>query len=315
MTTDYDTTDTHADGTAGQIPPAGVTTDMILPADAAERPRLWRLALMLDENMLDAVIYSTVEDSSLRHLRIELPQTAPSLEKALEEAVYSHPFLLADYGRVDFMVRTERFTLVPAEVASDADALEAACTLAALTAAAGPADECARTLHADPPTASGGPCVVWALDENVDRFVARTFRNPALQHHLTPMLRYFTTKAAAGNTSKVYIHLHRRSNTARVADIMAFGANGRPTSVTSIATENVEDVAYQAMAAARAAGFDCDSDQFMLCGDSSLRDELTRSLRRFAAYVMPVIFPSAVFRAGGEAIGAPFPLVILPLCE
>ena len=285
----------------------------IVPPDAKERPRLWRLALMIDSEALSAVIYSTVEDSSLRHIRIALDQSATNKEKALEDAVYSHPFLLSDFGRVDCVVCTERFTLLPSEIASDTDTIEAACRLAGLTAADSPDEECNAALHADTPSVAGA-CVTWAIDENIDRFIARTFRNPSLRHHLTPMLQYFGAKTAAGNTSKAYVHLSKGSRQNR-ADIMLFRSDGRPASVSSLTFDNMEDVTYHVLAAARDAGMDTAGDQFMLCGDSTLRENLTQSLRRFATYVMPVIFPSALFRAGRDAVDAPFPLVILPFCE
>ena len=128
------------------------------------------------------------------------------------------------------------------------------------------------------------------------------------------MLQYFGAKTAAGTTSKAYVHLSKGSRQNR-ADIMLFRSDGRPASVSSLTFDNMEDVTYHVLAAARDAGMDTAGDQFMLCGDSTLRENLTQSLRRFATYVMPVIFPSALFRAGRDAVDAPFPLVILPLCE
>jgi hypothetical protein len=47
----------------------------------------------------------------------------------------------------------------------------------------------------------------------------------------------------------------------------------------------------------------------------ALREAIMPELRRYINYVMPVIFPSAMFRAGREAMNAPFELIVLPLCE
>jgi hypothetical protein len=53
----------------------------------------------------------------------------------------------------------------------------------------------------------------------------------------------------------------------------------------------------------------------LVCGDVALREQIMPELRRFVNYVMPVIFPSTMFRAGKEALNAPFELILLPLCE
>ena len=79
---------------------------------AIERPRLWRLALQLEPGLLSAVIWSTVEDSTLVHFSLQLDPTLPQA-KALEEAVYAAPVLLSDFGSVDVVVRTNAYMPVP----------------------------------------------------------------------------------------------------------------------------------------------------------------------------------------------------------
>ncbi len=44
-----------------------------------------------------------------------------------------------------------------------------------------------------------------------------------------------------------------------------------------------------------------------------MRKAVTPLLRRYVASVLPAIFPSALYRAGREAMNAPFNIVILPL--
>ena len=84
----------------------------IISNGSIEQPRLWRLALQLDNDALQAVVWSTVEDSTLVHFSLPLDPTLPQV-KALEEAVYAAPVLLSDFGSVDVVVRTNAYMPVP----------------------------------------------------------------------------------------------------------------------------------------------------------------------------------------------------------
>lgn len=98
-------------------------------------------------------------------------------------------------------------------------------------------------------------------------------------------------------------------------DIIAYDSAGKLTMSTSKEWETETDARYYIIATARTAGFDAETDELLLCGDSSLRHAVTSALSRYVRHVMPLIFPSAALRAGKEAFKAPFPLIILPLCE
>lgn len=62
-------------------------------------------------------------------------------------------------------------------------------------------------------------------------------------------------------------------------------------------------------------GLDAATDNIYLCGDTSARLALAPELSRYAANVLPFIFPSAALRGGHDALKAPFPLILIPLCE
>ncbi|MDE6135730.1 MAG: DUF3822 family protein, partial [Muribaculaceae bacterium] len=131
--------------------------------------------------------------------------------------------------------------------------------------------------------------------------------------HVTPLLRYFSRKTLLGNTAKLYAHFN--SGSARSVDILVFGPDGSPSMISSHPATSGTDAVYYILASAKACGLAFDSDEILICGDAAMRDAVMPTLRRYFNYVMPVIFPSAAFRAGREALKAPFPLIILPLCE
>ncbi|MCM1068260.1 MAG: DUF3822 family protein [Muribaculaceae bacterium] len=270
-----------------------------------ERPRLWRLALQLERELLRAVVWSTVEDSTLLQFSLPLDPTLPG-HKALEEAVYAAPVLLSDFGRVDVVVRQAHYMAVPHGL--DSELQSRLCNYACLSA---DPDSCdllsghVGSLDAD---------IVWPLDSGTASFLARTFRNPAVHCHITPLLRYFSRKTLLGNSGKLYAHFHECAGR-REVDIIAFGTDGSLALTATHPLSTDTDAIYYILASMQQAGLDARSDEILLCGHGSTRDALMPALRKYAAYVMPVIFPSAAFRAGREALQAPFPLIVLPLCE
>lgn len=268
-----------------------------------EHPALWRLALQVDSEALRAIIWSTVEESSLVNFTLPLDPTLPPV-KALEEAVYAVPALLSDFGRVDVVMRTERFLAAPTGL--DSAAAGALLDYECITAGdSEPAVRTDSTPEAD---------ILWCLDAAVANFFARTFRNPRLTSHMGALLSYFSRKTLLGNSGKLYAHFHQGTSL-RTTDIIAFGADRRAALITSKECRSDEDALYYILAAMKESGLDLRSDEILLCGHAGTRDVLMPMLRRYAASVMPVIFPSAAFRAGRQALAAPFPLVIQSLCE
>ena len=272
---------------------------------APEQPRLWRLAIQLEPGLLRAVMWSTVEDASLRQFSIPLDPTLRG-HKALEEAVYAAPVLLSDFARVDVVVRTSTYMVLPGavDVSAARDALGYACIVDNADAGEVFVDR----------ISSADVSVAWALDAATAGFLARTVRNPAVHCHIAPLLRYFSRKTLLGNSGKLYAHINECGGR-REIDLMAFDAEG---SLAMAATHTVgadTDVLYYVFAFMKQAGLDVRNDELLVCGHQATRDAVMPLLRRYAAYVMPVIFPSAAFRAGRDALQAPFPLVILPLCE
>lgn len=263
-----------------------------------EEPRLWRLGIELTPQMLHIVRSSTVEDSSLR--RTSIPLSGDDYLKALEEAVYATPDLLADYGRTYIVVRTDAFTVIPRDADDDFTRLcvDAACLVD---------DEVpSETVVDDAELAK----IAWTLPADLAGFLARTFRNAPFQCHMTPLLRFFSRRTAMGNSAKLFAHIE-----GGYLDIVAFRPGGRLNLAVTHAIETDTDALYFIMACAKEAGMDLRTDEILLCGDPDRRLSLMPLIGRYAARVMPIIFPSAALRSGREAIKAPFPLIILPLCE
>ena len=79
--------------------------------------------------------------------------------------------------------------------------------------------------------------------------------------------------------------------------------------------KNPDDAVYYLLACRKNLGLDPYNDDLSLAGDQSIREKLMPMLRSFIARVIPVIFPPQMFKAGKDAMLAPFDLIVTPLCD
>lgn len=268
-------------------------------------PSLWRLSIEVHSGFVDVVMYSPFEENSLIYERLPLDSALSPLA-AFEELIYENPLLLSDFRKTDIVVDTPRYAFLPSESVD-----EDVCGVVVDTIWSD-VDLVVKGVAID----DTSDTLVMGIDPGLSAFISRTFLETEPTHPVAVLAKYFRRLSAQGNTGKIYARLGRDS-----VDVIAFS----PTDVRDGASPlriactypvaTVDDAAYFVLASAKQAGFDLERDEILLCGDSKIREELTPKLRAFAKYVMPVIFPSEIFKAGKAALNAPFELVILPLCE
>ncbi len=275
--------------------------DKRLTNDLIADPSLYRLGLQLGEHSLDIALTSRVSDAEPVCRRIDLSAMPGRGVARLEEAIYDNPLLTADFGRVDFVVDTERFFLVPAERAADPEALAADIDLLY------PATDLVPVVTYPEP---GRTAFVTMIDPAVARFVGRTFPGAAITQRLAAAARYHVLRSHLGNTGKIHVALHNG-----VTDIIAVGHQGLLMANT-FATRTVDDAVYYTLAAARQLEFDNTVDRILVSGPRTLRDSYISQLRRFVTFAMPEIFPPVLASADTDTPGSlPFALAAIPLCE
>lgn len=277
---------------------------MSTPSDISvniENPILWRLAMEIAPDSIRAVIWNTAQDATMQLFTLPLDPTKEH-HKAVEEAVYGTPMLFNDFGAVDIVVRTQAFMTVPSVL--DRALVEQSMHTVCMAGR----HDIVRHDH----TVCGVE-VAWAVNEELSHFLARSFRHPRVHCHMGVLMRFLSDKSSVGNRGKLYAHFSDASP--RSVDILVFGSNGALILASTQPYATDEDAVYYILASAVQAGVDLNEDEILLCGNGPARESIMPKLRRFAATVMPLIFPSAAFRAGRDALRAPFPLIILPLCE
>ncbi len=268
-----------------------------------------RLNILLSPDAVSAAIFDPAVEGSLQYARIPAGPGSTYV-KVVEDAVYSHPELLAEYGAVDIYIDTPRFMVLPRDVAADdaavrgiADSLYPSERLNAVCA-------CAEVppFHDED---GGAAYVAVFVEPALEGFLRRTFVQARIMHRIVPLTRYFEASGRfLGNAGK--IHVHRRAG---AVDVIAFDGKGLAMANTFATPGGDADALYFVLAAARDMGFDADNDRMMCSGEAAVRDRLMASLKPYANFVMPVVFPTAALHLGADVASVPFELLSLSLCE
>lgn len=269
-----------------------------LTLDSVTNPSLLSLCLRIGPARLDVMLYNPYEDHSLIYRSVVFADD-PRLRsmtsvKAFESYVYDNPLLLCgEFSAVDIIVDTPSVALFPAVIDDPLPLMPATLPGVAV-------DDRAVVI----------PCpllevnLVALPDEQLLNFIRRTFPGARLSHPVIPLLTYAKSKLQ-GAGRKAFVNLHSDS-----FELVVLSST-RLYIATRLDYATIDDATFYILSALSQAN--CDADEIFITGDNSDRTALTDSLRRFHPYVMPLIFPSQMHRAGAPSGIIPFDLLILPL--
>ncbi len=268
-----------------------------LTPEIIDSPNLWRLYLEVTDRALEVVAYSTYHDQSLIHRRLPLDPAATSAEQALGNLIYDNELLLADFDRVSILIDTPRYMVVPGEITDD---------IAMQIATAMWGDDI--TVLTDPLPVHGVKLITGA-DRATASLMRRTYPTVTPLHPMSRLITYFYNTDRMNNASRMYLYMRDDR-----LDIIHFDSSSIKVA-NSFATTNADDMLYYTLLVAGQTGFDMRDDDVMVCGLSPHREAFQTLLRKYAGYVMPVVFPSQMYHAGKAALESPFELIVTPLCE
>lgn len=101
------------------MPPEALTSEIY-----AGEPRHCRLSLQVCADALEAVVRpldpATGTDADFLYRRIPYTVAADTPARALEEAVYANPLLVAPFARTDVLLRTPGCMVLPADATKNA---------------------------------------------------------------------------------------------------------------------------------------------------------------------------------------------------
>ncbi len=262
--------------------------------------RLWNLYLALDVDHIDVMAYCPIEDQSLFVATIPLDGEIRGYVESVEEAVYDNPLLLNDFNKVSVIIRSVERVLLPTEIANSEYVTDIVGEMTGMMSG--------RLIVNELPLLGTSLC--FRVDDALYNFLTRTFGvQVKLVHRLTSFITYtHGTQRGAGSMCS-HVNLRRSS-----IDIVIFNGD-KLLLANTYKTTSVTDGMYYVMATRKM--FDIvATNAVILSGDKDVRDELTALLTQYLPTVIPAVFPTAMFRAGGQtALSTPTDLILMPLCE
>ncbi|MDE5750579.1 MAG: DUF3822 family protein [Duncaniella sp.] len=273
-----------------------------LEKELVSDPSICNLLMRVGSDTLDVALYSVTGDNSLLYRSYPLADPSRSRVAVIEDTLYDNPLLLSDFRRTYCIVETPLSLTVPIEGA-EPDGEE----MRALFRATWPDTEGEVAVSRN---ATANSAFVYDLPRDLTGFMRRTYPSGlTIESHLTALTRYFATRPGGGNSTRAVANLRPGS-----LDMIVL-SGPRLRMANTFACPHITDALYYILAARKQLGLDAQTDAMLLAGNQGMREQLTPMLRKYIARVMPVIFPPQMFRAGKEALDAPFDMIVSPLCE
>ncbi|MDE6100593.1 MAG: DUF3822 family protein, partial [Paramuribaculum sp.] len=272
-----------------------------LEKDLISQPELWRLALMIGHDSFDVAIYPPVAREEVVWRSFPLDPNAPSRLKAIEDIIYDNPLLLCDFRKIDCVINPESRLIVPSCASPEQYEM--------LFSAACPSSE---SLELTATEINDDTLMLEGFEPEITAFLKRTFFNVTIRGRLPLLISYFIHRAEGLRPKRAVTLI-----TGNRLTLIALDGN-RLLAANEFQFNEIADAAYYVMAALNHIGFKTDGQDFDLAvhGQSLTSSEsLAAVLRNYVAEIRPVPFPSLRFRATKTTLQAPFPLIILPICE
>ncbi|MEG1617821.1 MAG: DUF3822 family protein [Bacteroidales bacterium] len=217
---------------------------------------------------------------------------------ALEESILRNEQLLLPFGKINVLVASNRFTLVPEPFYADSEKEKL------FDFNLNRAHEVILTNRMK----QTGAVNIYGIEKDVYAFLLRTFHNPNFFHHISVLTEYFAGRSKLGNSAKM-ICQYRPG----MIDIICF-RKGKLLLANSFKALHPNDATYFILNCWKNSGLDAEGDTLQITGDQKLCQEVSSLLTPYLAHIEPIVFPTQIFTMGKESIKSPFDLIALDIC-
>ncbi|NDV66436.1 DUF3822 family protein [Bacteroides sp. 224] len=241
-----------------------------------ERATLETLSIRLSADGFSFSIYNPISDNSIHYFDYKVDQ-ALSLAANLKQAFKELDFLSRAYKRVNVIVVSKRFTLIPLELFDD----EMAETLFYYNH---PVWDNEKVLYNI--LRKYGTVILFAFDKSVYTSIGEHYPDTKFYSQSSSLIEYFSMKSRSGNTKKMYVYVHQN-----FIDVYCF-ERGQLLLVNSFTCKQTEDRIYYLLYVWKQLNMDQLRDELNLTGELPDKEQLIKGLQRFVQQVF-VINPSA----------------------
>lgn len=267
-----------------------------LDKELIAQPELWRMALLISSQNLDVALYPPVESEEAIFCSFALNPDAPTLLKAVEDVVYDNPLLISDFKSIVGFIDSDAFLLVPDEVPQE-------CHEDLLIAGAQAPQAAWRAIATK---ASSGVSLVMAADEELCRFLSRTFFNISLRHPLATLIQLLARNGAGTRSYSVFYR--KRMQLVTFDELNLLSAN-------TFTYSEPMDAVYYVLASRQILGLDAVKHTQYYAGQPESVDSVVPILRSYITQLLPPEMPPLPYRVTRNTLNANYLLTMLPLCE
>jgi hypothetical protein len=224
-----------------------------------------------------------------------------SMAANVKEVIKENDFLKHRYKRVNVMVITKRFTLIPFELFEDEQA-------EAILYHNHTRHENEIVLYNILKNANA--VVVFAVDKSAYQQLIDQFPGAHFYCQASSLTEYFSGRSRQGNSLKMYAYQRKNS-----IDILCYD-RGRVQLINNFKCSETTDVIYYLLYVWKQLDFNQERDELHLTGELRDKESLVKGLKQFVRQLF-VINPLSEFSLNGisNAKEIPFDLQTLSLCE
>ena len=240
------------------------------------KSKQYTLSIRLGTDGFSFSIYNPIQDNSLSLIEKEIDASL-SLTANLKKVFQELDFLGYPYKRVNVLMASKRFTMVPLELFEDEQA-------EFLFYHNQQKRENEAVLYNV--LKKNNVVVVFGIDKSTQSFLKEQFPEAHFYSHSSPLIEYFSIKSKLGNSKKMYASLRQDA-----VDIYCF-ERGHLLLTNSFECTHTEDRIYYLLYVWKQLEFNQERDELHLTGILPEKEKLINELKKFILQVF-VLNPSS----------------------
>lgn len=260
------------------------------------------LSMRLGSEQFAFSIFNPLDEQPLTYILKDVDKNI-SLPANMKQMFRNNSFLNHPYFKVNVIMDTKRYSMVPFELFED----EAADTLfyCNVPKAEEDTEEVMYNI-----LSKANTVVLFGMDKLIEQLLADEYSNLRFFAHTSPLIEYFATKSLIGNSKKLYAYIKTDA-----VDIFCYD-HGHLLLTNTFLCKSSADILYYILYVWKQLEYEQDRDELHLVGKIADKEKLTSRLKQFVKQIYFVNPKSEMGTASDTNLNEiPFDLQTLYLCE
>lgn len=223
------------------------------------------LSIRISTNGLSFCIYTPTQEPHYQYSKYKVRPTI-SMAANLKDALMNEPLLKEEYQRVNVMVTSPHFTLVPTSVFKSEDIND-------IYSFNFPKDGVRHVSFNI--LRRQGLAIVFGLDKNVHQLITDDFPRARFYASASTLAEFFAEQSAGGTQLRMYAYIHEREMSIFVFE------HGRLLFANTFESAHVIDYQYYILNVWKQLGMDQLTDMLFVVSDNDMASQLTTSIAKY----------------------------------